>query len=134
MEARDLALDLLSKSMCKQQHGAVLFKGNEILGYGWNRMIVTDDGCESGIHAERVVLQGLRRKTTYGATLVVAGRRKKSGRFLLSRPCEKRKPWKNTLGDPCMCLVRSCGIRFIEYTLPGGGWEVVDMDLMRRAA
>src|ERR1051325_685737 len=108
---RKLALDLLSRSICKVQVAAVLSdRDGTIFSFGWNSPPRNHVEVK-GNHAERMAFSRANRSRLWGATLTVAGRRRKSRNYVLSRPCNK-----------CWPLVLKYDIRRIEYTTPNGEW------------
>lgn len=107
MTARELALYLLSRQArsvkyphCEVVMAAVLSdsKGN----FSWSvNYFIANGSC----HAEEGALRRANRRRVRGATLTVVGLRRRNGRLLHSRPCERR----------CLKLIRKLGVKKIEY-------------------
>jgi len=100
--ALELATSQAMKSIMTHKHGAVIWKGNTILGAGYNFHIAppTTTKRRFSIHAERDCLKGLRGDMIYGANLLVI-RARKDGSLSHGGPCKgcrklmKRKGIKN---------------------------------------
>ena len=107
---RELALDLYKRSHCSVQVAAVLSDRRGIFAWGWNCT-----GRVRGIHAEEQALKRANPKRVAGSTLIIVGRRRKSGAFVYARPCEQM----------CMLLVRKRKIACVEFLTPCGDWEVM---------
>lgn len=71
-----------------------------IISYGWNHFGF--DGM--GMHAEAYAIIRANRKRLSGATITIAGKRNRGGKWLTSKPCEI-----------CMQLILASGIRSVEY-------------------
>ena len=81
-DPRDLAIALLSRSICSVQVGAVLADKWGIFGWGWNS---SGDGL--GEHAEAACLRRGNRKRFPLSTLYVAAARLRNGKPVTARPC-----------------------------------------------
>ncbi|MBI3019913.1 MAG: hypothetical protein HYY60_01130 [Parcubacteria group bacterium] len=121
--ARALALDLLDRSPCRVQIAAVLVDANgRIFAWGWNHK--ADGGA--GKHAEAHAIERANKRRLRGATIVVAGRRKKNGNILCARPCEAIQPTQHTAHtSPCMKLLEKHGIEMVEHTTASGAWATL---------
>lgn len=108
--ARDLALELCRRSACRVGMAAVLSDNQGIFSWGWNHAVV-----DGGKHAEQKAFKGANRYRLKGATLTVAGIRKKNKRFVYSMPCAER----------CMKLVLKHGIKRIDFIIKSGEWKVI---------
>lgn len=78
----DLAVDLLKRSNCAVQVAAVIWDGFGIFGWGWNHA-----GNGFGQHAEIHAIGRTNIRRLKGASIAVAGRRKRNGRVVVSLPC-----------------------------------------------
>lgn len=125
--ARDLAIALLDCSPCKVQMAAVIYDENGIVSIGWCR----GNGNGGGKHAEHDAIERADPERLSGATITVAGRRKKSGNWVLSRPCDGKKPYRGDYERPCLERLRSCGISAIEYMTKSGDWEEMRLQFVR---
>lgn len=104
-DPRQLAIDLLPRSICSVQVAAVLVDHEgRIFAWGWNSV-----GKGLGEHAEAAAFRRAPKRRLPYATLYVAAKRK--GRIVLSRPCKD-----------CERLVRVWGIRTVWYRT-GGEWS-----------
>lgn len=106
----DLAIDLLGRSTCIVQVAAVLHDRHGIFSWGWNH--AGSDGM--GSHAEDVAIFRANPKRLKGATITVAGIRKKSSNPVLSLPCED-----------CMQLILSKDIAAVQFMLKNGVWTMM---------
>lgn len=83
-DPRQLALDLLGRSICSVQVAAVLADKHGIFGWGWNSV-----GGGFGEHAEAAAIRRSSRNRMAGATLYVASQRHRNSRPVLSMPCDE---------------------------------------------
>lgn len=104
-DPRNLAIALLSRSICSVQVAAVLVDWGGIFSWGWNSV-----GSGYGEHAEAACLRRANRRRLVGAVMYVAARRRKSGNIITARPC-----------DACQGLVRRVGS--IMYRDSVGEWR-----------
>ena len=111
---RELAETLLLRSECIIQMAAVLSDKYGIFSWGWNH----PGPLSEGVHAEEHAIMRANRKRLRGAKLTVAGRRKKNGNRVLSRPCDD-EDWS------CLLLVQSTRIGTVEYHTKNGVWEKI---------
>lgn len=127
--ARDLALDLLERSPCAVQVAAVITDSSgKIFSWGWNHVV--EDGA--GKHAEVHAIGRANKRRLQGATITVAGRRRKSGNFLCARPCEVIQLTQRTAhASLCMDILKKHGIETIEYTTHSGVWTTLKLKYMR---
>jgi pyrimidine deaminase RibD-like protein len=115
---RELAVALLSRSVCNVQVAAVLSDTSGIFSWGWNH-----GGFHGGVHAEFHALHNANRCRLRGARMTVAGRVKASENYVYSRPCEDHNERRSS-ASPCMVLIRKHGIAIVEYITPGNIWIV----------
>jgi deoxycytidylate deaminase len=111
--ALELATSQAMKSIMTHKHGSVIWKGNTILGAGYNFHIAppTTTKRRFSIHAERDCLKGLRGDMIYGANLLVVRVRRdgslshggpcKGCRKLMERKGIKNCYWFDELGNVC---------------------------------
>jgi len=99
-DPRKLAEDLLDRSTCSVQVAAVLADRYGIYSWGFNH--VGFDGF--GAHAEIEAIRRANKNRLDGSFLYVAGRRRKSGNSVLSKPCEL-----------CYPVIRAWGIRTVWF-------------------
>lgn len=104
-DPRQLAIDLLNRSECAVQVAAVIADRHGIFSWGWNSV-----GTGLGEHAEAAAIRRANKKRLSGATIYVAGRRKKSRNPVLSKPCEH-----------CEAIIRAWGVVF-SYRDNEGEW------------
>ena len=81
-DPRDLAVDLLPRSICSVQVAAVLTDKHGIYSWGWNNV-----GTCYGMHAEIHCLLRANRKRLPGSTLYVASQRQRNLKPVTSKPC-----------------------------------------------
>jgi deoxycytidylate deaminase len=83
---KDLSTDILERSICRVQVGAVLLDGaGHILSWGWNSV-----GRGFGLCAERHAVGRANRARLDGSTTIyVAAKRKRNGKVVSARPCPK---------------------------------------------
>ncbi len=118
--ARELAIDLLERSLCRIQVAAVLSDKHGIFSWGWN---YCGPDCK-GLHAEDHAISRANRKRLRGARLTVAGRRVQTGRWVCSRPCEKKTKSNR---PSCLELARIHGIQTIDFMTKAGTWETLEL-------
>lgn len=115
---KEIAIDLLDRSpysFC--QHAAVL--SDKRGPFAWGVNYPTPDGMT--IHAEQHAISRANPKRLVGARITVAGRRRRSGNWVFSRPCEQK----------CLPLLRALGIAEIEFINKAGEWELQRLDWVR---
>ncbi|MEK7192411.1 MAG: hypothetical protein AAB646_02780 [Patescibacteria group bacterium] len=107
----ELAIDIAGRSPAKHQHGAVIFDSRGIFGWGWNHPL---DGRVQGdysVHAERDAIARAKRfhfhKRFAGSSIIIFGRKPKTGRILNSRPCLT-----------CLSAILDAGIWGVYYSAP----------------
>jgi deoxycytidylate deaminase len=81
--AKELATDILARSSCSVQVGAVIEDGVGILSWGWNSV-----GAGYGMHAEAHAILRANRKRLHGSTIYVASVRQRNAKIVISKPCE----------------------------------------------
>ncbi len=82
-DPKELAEEILKRSICTVQVGAVLADGSGIFSWGWNHA-----GPEGmGMHAEAHCLRRANKARLNGATLYVASRRHRNHKVITSQPC-----------------------------------------------
>lgn len=106
-DPRQLAIDLLPRSICSVQVAAVCYDGN-IFGWGWNSV-----GAGLGEHAEAATIRRSNKRRLEGSDIYIASRRKRNGKIVSSKPCED-----------CQKLLNKYGIRAI-YLDSTGLWRVL---------
>lgn len=104
-DPRQLAIDLLPRSICSVQVAAVLADAHGIFAWGWNSV-----GSGLGEHAEVAAIRRASKKRLDGATIYVASQRTRTGKPILSRPCED-----------CAQLIKNWDIT-VKYRDNLGGW------------
>lgn len=97
---RQLAQQLVGRSVCRVQMAAVIHDRTGIFAWGWNHMGL--DGL--GEHAEACAIRRANRKRLPGATITVAGQHARNSKWSISLPCMD-----------CMSLIQSVGISRIVY-------------------
>jgi len=105
------------KSPMGYRHGSVVFKGNAILGAGYNWPVAPPggDARRFSIHSERDALKGLRGDQIYGAD-IFSVRVTKGGAFANAAPCKG-----------CQKLLKRKGIRKVHWFDDEG--QVISMKL-----
>lgn len=102
------AVKVSENSTYRWKHGAVVAKGNKVLGFAPNKFrnapLVDENNVSD--HAERATLRELLkvREDLRGCTIYIA-RINKQGETMISRPC-----------DDCMKAIIDAGIKEIVYT------------------
>jgi deoxycytidylate deaminase len=79
-DPRQLAIDILERSICQVKVGACIADQNGIMGWGWNSV-----GDGFGEHAEAAAIRRSNRRRQVGATIYVAARR---NNIITAKPCE----------------------------------------------
>jgi deoxycytidylate deaminase len=109
------SITVAQRSKYRWQHGAVVAKGNKVIGFAPNkfRNSPSIDENNVSVHAEAAVIKellknhpDLKNTTIYIARIAKAG-------IAMSRPCAD-----------CMKLIISAGIKEIVYTNEIGGYSV----------
>lgn len=105
-DPRELAVDLLGRSICRIQVAAVIADKDGISGWGWNSV-----GSGEGIHAEAHAISRTNRdRLTSSATIYVASTRKANGKMVPSKPCSE-----------CAYLIGKHGLK-VEYRDADNTW------------
>lgn len=110
------AVRVAQTSSYRWQHGAVVAKGNKVLGVAPNKlrnMPLVDENNVSD-HAEHAVIRELLkvRDDLRGCTIYIA-RIAKAGHTTISRPCPE-----------CMATIVAAGIKEIVYTNELGSYSI----------
>lgn len=80
-DPRELAIDILERSICSVKVGACVADATGILSWGWNSV-----GSGNGLHAERHAVSRANKARLKGATIYVAAFR--TGRKVITaKPC-----------------------------------------------
>jgi pyrimidine deaminase RibD-like protein len=106
-DPRQLAIALLSRSICSIAVSAVLADSYGVHAWGWNSSGLTG----YGEHAEAHCLRRANRSRLSGSTMYITSRRARNGKMLNSRPCME-----------CQKLIRCVGS--IVY-LDKSGWRMM---------
>lgn len=110
------AVKVAQQSTYRWKHGAVVAKGNKVLGFAPNKFRNAPAVDEHNVsdHAERATLRELLkvREDLRGCTIYIA-RINNDGKTMMSRPCT----W-------CMWAIISAGIKEIVYTNELGSYSV----------
>jgi deoxycytidylate deaminase len=106
-DPRELAVDLLDRSVCNVQVAAVIADNHGIAGWGWNNV-----GSGFGTHAERHCISRTSRGRADGARIFVAARRNANGKTVTAKPCEK-----------CQEAIESADISEVWYRDSDGVWK-----------
>jgi tRNA(Arg) A34 adenosine deaminase TadA len=110
------AVRVAESSTYRWKHGAVVAKGNKVLGFAPNKFrnapLVDEHNVSE--HAERATLRELLkcRDDLRGCTIYIA-RIAKAGNTTISRPC-----------TDCMAAIISAGIKEVVYTNEMGSYSV----------
>ena len=105
------------KSPLGYRHGSVIFKGNKILGAGYNWPVAPPGGekRQFSIHSERDALKGLRSDQVRGSD-IFSVRVTRGGSYALAAPCKG-----------CQKLLKRKGIRKVHWFNEDG--KIVSMRL-----
>lgn len=105
-DPRELATDLLNRSICRVKVAAVIADKAGISGWGWNSA-----GAGWGLHAEAHAIGRTNPVRLHsGATIYVASTRKRNGKIVSSKPCAD-----------CAYLIGKHGLK-VEYRDANGEW------------
>lgn len=107
---RDLAVDLLPRSICSVQVAAVIADNHSIFGWGWNSA-----GSGFGEHAEAAAIRRSSRKRMKGASIYVAAIRMRNGKPVLAKPCED-----------CAIRIIGAGVKHVWYRNADGLWMMYE--------
>jgi tRNA(Arg) A34 adenosine deaminase TadA len=101
---------ILRRSICRVQMGAVIYDSYGVFAWGWNHP--GEDGL--GEHAEVHAMRRASKRRLVGATLVVAGRYRKSRGPVEAKPC-------------CLCLGMAIdkGLGRVVYRGRDGVWRTI---------
>lgn len=107
-DPRQLALDLLPRSICAVQVSCVISDRHQrVVSWGWNGV-----GTGFGEHAEAAAVRRGNRGRMHGATAYVAAQRRRNGKQLCAMPCVR-----------CWRLLKARGVRKVWFSTQEG-WEV----------
>lgn len=106
-DSRQLAIDLMERSVCAVQVAAVLVDAYGIFAWGWNSV-----GCGFGEHAEAAAIRRANKNRLKGSTIVVSSQRRRNKKAVMSKPCED-----------CQALLDKWVIRTIYRDSVGGWWK-----------
>lgn len=109
LDAKDLAIDILERSRCAVQVGAAIQDAaGRIVSWGWN-----SEGFDGmGLHAERHAILRANKKRLTGATIVVASKRRRNNKSVISKPCAE-----------CQRLIDKWELK-VEWRSAEGMWEL----------
>jgi pyrimidine deaminase RibD-like protein len=105
-DPRQLAIDLLGRSICSVQVAAVLVDKWGIFGWGWNSV-----GSGFGEHAEAAAIRRSSRDRLVGSTIYVASQRKRNSKTIMSAPC-----------SACWQRIKKVHVDHVIYRDPSGRW------------
>lgn len=94
-DPRQLAIDLLPRSICSVQVAAVLADAHGIFAWGWNSV-----GSGLGEHAEAAAIRRASRKRLDGATIYITSKRRRNEKVITSAPCPE-----------CISRIKRAGIK-----------------------
>lgn len=101
-----LAVDILKRSICRVQVGAVLADSSGIISWGWNGVHTGD-----GIHAEaHAISRTSKKRLGPSTTIYVASVRKANNKVVNSKPCSE-----------CSYLIGKHGLKVV-YRDASGEW------------
>jgi len=108
-DPKQLAIDLLARSICAVQVAAVIADNHGIFSWGWNSV-----GSGLGEHAEAAAIRRANKNRLEWATIYVASQRKRKtwDKPINSKPCSS-----------CERLLKSHGIRRIYFRRADGIWD-----------
>lgn len=107
-DPRELAIAMMSRSVCNVQVGAVLADSWGIFSWGHN----SSGFSGYGEHAEAHCLRRSNRRRVKGSTLYVAARRQRNSRPVTAKPCER-----------CLQLITRC--KHVTYRDGDGVWQIL---------
>jgi tRNA(Arg) A34 adenosine deaminase TadA len=101
---------ILRRSICRVQMGAVIYDSYGVFAWGWNHP--GENGL--GQHAEVHAMRRASKRRLVGATLVVAGRYRKSRGLVEAMPC-----------DVCLGMALDKGVSRVVYRGRDGAWRAI---------
>jgi len=101
---------ILRRSVCRVQMGVVIYDSYGVFAWGWNHP--GENGL--GEHAEVHAMRRASKRRLAGATLVVAGRYKKSRGLVEAKPC-----------DLCLGMAIDKGLSRVVYRGRDGVWRTI---------
>lgn len=105
---KEVCEEILLRSSCSVQVGAVVVDAEGIFGWGWNHMGYNG----MGEHAEVSCLRRSNYRRQQGSTMFVASVRARHGRAITSKPCEKCQGW-----------IEARGIKYVWWKGADGLWH-----------
>jgi deoxycytidylate deaminase len=109
VDPTELAEALISRSTCYVKVAAVIEDAHGVLSWGWNSV-----GEGFGKHAEAHAIERANKKRLEGATIYVAGTRKRNLKPVNSTPCEE-----------CMKLINKWGITDVWFRDNDNVWKLL---------
>lgn len=107
---QELAVDIMGRSKCAVQVGAVVADRHGIFSWGWNY----DGPNGMGLHAEEHAINRANHRRCEGASIYVAGQRKRNWRKVEAKPC-----------DNCMQRIVASGIKRVYWRGKDGNWKMI---------
>lgn len=104
----EIAVALLTRSICSVQVASCLADNEGVYAWGWNSMGWTG----MGQHAEAHCLSRANRKRLAGSTLYIASNRKRNGRVVTAKPCSE-----------CQTQLQNCNGLHVVYRDGEGTWR-----------
>jgi tRNA(Arg) A34 adenosine deaminase TadA len=101
---------ILRRSVCRVQMGAVIYDSHGVFAWGWNH--AGENGL--GEHAEVHAMRRANKRRLAGATLVVAGRYRKSRGIVEAKPC-----------GLCLGMALDKGLGRVVYRGSDGVWRAI---------
>lgn len=105
IDGAELASEILSRSICSVQVGAAIADNHGVFSWGWN----SSGPNGYGQCAEQHAISRANKKRLVGALIFVAGIRRRNGKVVPSKPCERcqklidkfklRVMWRDNLED-----------------------------------
>ena len=83
VDARDLAIDIYSRSHCAVRVGAAIEDNYGIYSWGWN----SEGPSGFGQCAEKHAIARANKARLLGSTIYVAGQRRRNSKAVTSKPC-----------------------------------------------
>ena len=106
-DPRELAIDLLPRSICSVQVAAVIADSHGIFAWGWNSA-----GTGLGEHAEAAAIRRASKRRLKGATIYIASQRRRISKPICSKPCPE-----------CWGRVESAHARKVVWREANGVWQ-----------
>lgn len=106
---QQLAVDILERSICAVQVGAVIADRHGIFAWGWNH-----EGAGHGMHAEQHAISRANPGRLRTSTIYVAGKRKRNGKIVNAEPCIN-----------CTGRIYTAGIYRVSWRNENGKWIIL---------